>query len=144
MSVLRAEFHAWQAGGVCRVSITIHHAHMVGSCAAGPNQQLLPAPPWFPMPTGQAIRSVEFWVLATQFLAGSAAGLTLLNNLTPLVVALGGRPGGQVGGRGGGHLTGAGFRGWGSGVHRGSGVQGQGFCDVGACRLCGACLCPCA
>ncbi len=46
--------------------------------------------------TGQAMRCGSFWALFTMFLTACACGLTLLNNLGPLVLALGGVPGGQV------------------------------------------------
>ncbi|KAL6763885.1 major facilitator superfamily domain-containing protein [Haematococcus lacustris] len=48
------------------------------------------------MVLGEALRTWEFWALFLQFMSGSAAGLTLLNNIASLVMSLGGVPGGQV------------------------------------------------
>ncbi|MEW5313536.1 MAG: hypothetical protein WDW38_005096 [Sanguina aurantia] len=44
----------------------------------------------------QACRSPIYWLLWLQFFCGVGTGLTLLNNLSALVLALGGKPGGQV------------------------------------------------
>lgn len=48
------------------------------------------------LPLGEAARSLPFWLLLIQFSVGLGTGLAFLNNLGSIVVALGGRPGGQV------------------------------------------------
>ncbi|GIL65871.1 hypothetical protein Vafri_19517 [Volvox africanus] len=48
------------------------------------------------VPLSAAMRSPIFWLLMFQFGVGLGTGLSFLNNLGSIVVALGGQPGGQV------------------------------------------------
>ncbi|GLI60590.1 hypothetical protein VaNZ11_002750 [Volvox africanus] len=59
--------------------------------------EALEAVPALPdVPLSAALRSPIFWLLMFQFGVGLGTGLSYLNNLGSIVVALGGQPGGQV------------------------------------------------
>ena len=59
------------------------------------HQFIAPMPPTHPTP-GQAVCQPSFAALFCQFLAGSASGLTFLNNLASITMSLGAPVGGQV------------------------------------------------